>query len=326
MKYVNPNKICGIYCIYNDEYFYVGQSNDIKKRWNSHKNKLKKQVHDNYIMQQVYDKRTTDDPFQYKIICECEEKDLNKLEIKVKNKLCEKYPNKICMNIANCGNRCTWTEEMKKKASKSHKGKKIPKEVRDKISESQRGQNRPSLWKKVVQLDLDGNLIKIWDNLRDAENFTKCSIMYSRKSCKGFQWQKYEDWIKNPKGKVSYITVTKSVYQFSKNKELIKKYNSIQEAADNLKIDRHGIHDVLCGKLKTSGGYLWSYSEECPNVDLSIDRSSRRKSVYQYSQNNELIKIWKSVNDVGEFFNVTSKAVQHWINKGKGKGFIWKRN
>lgn len=155
VKYVNLNKICGIYCIYNEQYFYVGQSNDIKKRWNSHKSKLNRNVHDNYIMQQVYNKKTEEDPFRYKIICECEEKDLDKLEILVRKKLNTKYPQKICMNIANCGGRVTWTDEMKRKASISHKGKKISKEVRDKISKSQRGQNRPSLHKKVVQLDLE---------------------------------------------------------------------------------------------------------------------------------------------------------------------------
>lgn len=32
IKYVNPNKICGIYCIYNEQYFYVGQSNNVKNR------------------------------------------------------------------------------------------------------------------------------------------------------------------------------------------------------------------------------------------------------------------------------------------------------
>ena len=254
--YLELNRICGIYCIYNEEYFYVGQSNNIRSRWNSHRSKLKRGKHDNYIMQQVYDKKTKEDPFQYKIVCECEEKDLDKLEIIVKNKLCEKYPNKICMNIANCGGRHNWTEEMKRKASKSHKGKKIPKEVRDKITKSQTGQKRPSLWKPIVQLDLEGNLIKIWNSVKEAEEFTGCTIMYSRKSCKGYQWQTYEDWKKSPKRKLFYNRF-KSVNQYSKCGEFIKTYKSIQEASNSTGIRHYSISNAINGRLKTAGGFIW---------------------------------------------------------------------
>lgn len=43
IQYINLNKVCGIYCIYNEEYFYVGQSNNIRSRWNSHRSKLKRE-------------------------------------------------------------------------------------------------------------------------------------------------------------------------------------------------------------------------------------------------------------------------------------------
>lgn len=255
-QYWNLNKICGIYCIYNEEYFYVGQSNNIRGRWNNHRSKLKRGKHDNYIMQQIYDKKTTEDPFQYKIICECEEKDLDKLEIIIKNKLCEKYPNKICMNIAQCGGRNNWTDEMKRKASESHKGKKIPKEVRDKITKAQKGQKRPILWKKIVQLDLDGNLIKVWNSVKEAEEFTGCSIMYSRKACKGYQWQPYEEWKKAPKGKVIYNTIT-PINQYEKNGTFIRSYNSIREASNITGIRHSSISNAIHGRLKTAGGFIW---------------------------------------------------------------------
>jgi hypothetical protein len=131
-------------------------------------------------MQQVYDK-FEEDPFRYKIICECDEKDLNKLEIIIKDKLCEKYPYKICMNISACGKRNVWTEEMKQKASISHKGKIFTEEHKKHISEGQKGLKRPSQYIKIVQLDLNGNLIKIWDSLQEAENIYG-KINYNRKS------------------------------------------------------------------------------------------------------------------------------------------------
>lgn len=323
-KYVNPNKICGIYCIYNEQYFYIGQSNDIKKRWNSHRSKLNRNVHVNYIMQQVYNK-FPEDPFAYKIICECEEKNLDKLEIIVKNKLCEKYPEKICMNIANCGRRVSWTDEMKRKASISHKGKIFSEEHKKHISEGQKGIKRPLQYVKIVQLDLNGNLIKIWDSVQEAEN-TYGKINYNRKSSHNYQWQRYEDWKNNPKGAVSYISIEKEIYQFSKNKQLIRKYKSIQEAANILGIDRDGIHKALSGKLKTSGGYLWSYNEHCPDVEL---KTKERKTlpVYQYDLNMNLLNIWKSTKEASLNTGIPESTIRGSINEHKkGKYYIWKRN
>lgn len=260
VKFINPNKICGIYVIYNDMYFYVGQSKNIKNRWNSHRNKLKRKVHDNYIMQQVYDK-FEEDSFRYKIVCECDEKDLDKLEIIIKDKLCEKYPYKICMNISACGKRNTWTEEMKQKASISHKGKIFTEEHKKHISEGQKGLKRPSQYVKIVQLDLNGNLIKIWDSLQEAESIYG-KINYNRKSSHNYQWQQYKDWKDNPKLEVKYNEIKRQIIQFSKDGTFIKKYNSIQEACNELHLDRSSIHKVLSGKLKTCGGYIWKYSDE----------------------------------------------------------------
>lgn len=39
-------------------------------------------------------------------------------------------------------------------------------------------------------------------------------------------------------------------------------FNSIQDAADDCKIDRSGISDVLHGRRKTAGGYHWAFHSE----------------------------------------------------------------
>ena len=50
------NDICGIYCITNSKYFYVGLSKHVKERWNQHKRDLKKGIHKNTFMQREYNK------------------------------------------------------------------------------------------------------------------------------------------------------------------------------------------------------------------------------------------------------------------------------
>lgn len=37
---------------------------------------------------------------------------------------------------------------------------------------------------------------------------------------------------------------------------------SVQDAADDCKIDRSGISDVLHGRRKTAGGYHWAFHSE----------------------------------------------------------------
>lgn len=249
---------CGIYCIYNTKYFYIGLSKNIRKRWNTHRSRLKRGVHDNYIMQQVYNKYNLDDPFKYEIVCLCEPKDLATLEVRVHKEFCEKYSDKISMNIANCGSTCTWTDTMKSKASKSHAGIKFSKSHKKAISEGQKGCVRQKQRIPVVQLDLHGKLIKIWDSPVTVKQELGIRVNLSRKTSGGFQWQKYNEWKTNPKGPVEYNN-TILVYQYSKDGDFIRKYNSIQEAADITGINRCNIGNALSGVQKTAGGFIWKH-------------------------------------------------------------------
>lgn len=249
---------CGIYCISNSKYFYIGLSNNIRNRWCTHRSRLRRGVHDNYIMQQVYNKYNLEDPFKYEIVCLCEPKDLATLEIQTHREYCEKYSDKISMNIANCDSTCNWTDAMRSKASKSHTGMKLSAEHRKAISEGQKGCVRQKQRIPIVQLDLNGELIKVWDSITTAIKELGINVNLNRKSSGGFQWQKYEEWKINPKGPVEYINTT-PVYQYSKNGDFIRKYNSIQEAADTTGIKRCNIGNTLSGKQKTAGGFIWKH-------------------------------------------------------------------
>jgi group I intron endonuclease len=76
----------GIYKILNtiDNKSYYGSSKNIKKRWYDHKNQLRKNKHHNTILQRAWNKYG-EDTFQFKIIEECDEKDLLLIEQKYLN-------------------------------------------------------------------------------------------------------------------------------------------------------------------------------------------------------------------------------------------------
>ena len=86
---------------------------------------------------------------------------------------------------------------MKQKASKSHKGKIFTEEHKKHLSEGQKGLKRLSQRVKIVQLDLKGNVIKIWNSTKEASECTgipestiKGSINEHKKSKKGFIWKR----------------------------------------------------------------------------------------------------------------------------------------
>lgn len=77
-------------------------------------------------------------------------------------------------------------------------------------SEAFKGENNPnyekrgkdnSCSKKIVQLDLQGDLIKIWDSMHEARreghfnvsNISNC-CKGNRKTHKGFKWMYYDEW------------------------------------------------------------------------------------------------------------------------------------
>lgn len=70
----------GIYKItINDYYIYIGQSVDVKSRWNGHLNELKQNKHYNKKMQSVFNKYS--DSIKFEIIEECDERELDDKEI-----------------------------------------------------------------------------------------------------------------------------------------------------------------------------------------------------------------------------------------------------
>jgi predicted GIY-YIG superfamily endonuclease len=68
----------GIYVLKTSKHFYIGLSSDLNKRKSAHLSKLKKNIHPNSRLQNVYNKGYK---IEFEIIQECEIEDLNRLEI-----------------------------------------------------------------------------------------------------------------------------------------------------------------------------------------------------------------------------------------------------
>ena len=94
------------------------------------------------------------------------------------------------------------SEETKIKISQANKGKKVSKETKQKMSENHsnvKGKNNPRA-RKIEQYDLDGNLIKVWDYIKQAsKELSICEISICNcckgkyKTAGGFIWKYYKE-------------------------------------------------------------------------------------------------------------------------------------
>lgn len=324
---MSVEKICGIYCISNSKYFYIGQSVDIYRRWNNHRWELKNNKHKNQIMQNVYNLYTETDPFEYTIIKETIITELNKTEKEFIIEYHYKFPSKRCMNIADPERCYTSNPETRKKISMTMTGKSLSEETKAKMSESRKGQKHKWSRKKMVQLDTYGNLIKVWDSVKDAEQELGIRIHKKNKLCGGFQWQSYEEWLENPKKAVCHKhNITSTVKQYDLQGNLLNIWKSPKDASKGTNTNHGALVSCLNGKNKTAGGFLWSYTYTI-NTDITIDRSKCRKSVKQFELNGTFVKEWNSMQEAAKNLNIKISSIKNCLAKTQKQagGFIWKR-
>lgn len=129
------DKICGIYMIKNtsNNKIYIGQSVNIYKRWEKHKSDLNNNRHDNKHLQNAWNKYG-EDCFDFSIIEECVENELNDREIYY-IQLYYSYNNLYGYNMTFGGDGCVPTDEVRLKMSESAKNRPpISEETRKKHS------------------------------------------------------------------------------------------------------------------------------------------------------------------------------------------------
>jgi hypothetical protein len=159
------------------------------------------------------------------------------------------------------GNKGSW-----KKGNVPHnKGIPCSEETKNKIRNKLTGTTNISSYKPIIQYDLSYNIIKRYKCAKDAIDESNGLFSASKiSSClkgktkhhRGFVW-KYDD--ETIIDKVEINILRKEVVQFDKNKNEIKRYESIKIAADETNIFSTNICACCKGKIKTAGGYIWKY-------------------------------------------------------------------
>lgn len=167
-------------------------------------------------------------------------------------------------------------EETRKKISETLKGNVISESTRRKLSDSMKGKYlgaNSSCAKKIVQYDMQGNLIKIWDSISDAAralklnpaNIAKCcsNIDGYWKTAGGYIWRFFGcELTKEYVDKCNKCKRSRRIVQYSLSNELIYVYEDMTEVELKTGINHSNVSACCNGRRKVAGGFIWKYFEE----------------------------------------------------------------
>lgn len=152
---------------------------------------------------------------------------------------------------------------------------------------------------RVLQFDLDYNLIKIWESMQDASrelgiNSNNISRCCSNKigSYKSFIWVKecdyYDGYLQKYKSRAKCKSNDKAVLQYDFLGNFIAEYISCSEAGKAL--NKGSVSTAANGRDSQLHGFIWIYKEEF-NQDLLNNKLEQVKSCKNYD------KIIKAIRD-----------------------------
>lgn len=172
------------------------------------------------------------------------------------------------------------TDETRKKMSKSSKGKLKSKKHSQNISNGLKGKPKSEIhklhlkksdeWKKKRSESMIGEKNANYGKKLSEEQKKKISETCKKRYAEGKMPQiggmnkgkQHSEIHKKRLSEANKGKHSKSILQFDLKNNFIKKWLSIKEAKETLKI--FGIDKVLAGKYKQSGGFIWRYE----NINL----------------------------------------------------------
>ncbi len=127
--------------------------------------------------------------------------------------------------------------------------------------------------------------------------------------------------------------ITKIISSYDFNGKIIKTYQSITEAAKEIKISDGSIHKCLNNKMKQAAGFIWRYGNEIEIISPFINGKNdgrtnvkNKKSIIQYDLEENKIAEYESIKSAAKTIQIHFSAISAALcgrTKTAG-GFIWK--
>lgn len=186
--------------------------------------------------------------------------------------------------------------------------------------------------KKVYQFDVYGNFIQTFSSAHEASravgiDFSSiCSCCRKEKSnTKNYQWSYIQNDpdIKDISETLKYHN--RKIFQYDKNGNTIKSYNTLKEASELSGIAKSSISNACRGKIKSAGGFLWRYEDNL-NPRNNITFKYHKKKIAQISKSGDFINCFDSLTEAAQKTGINLGNIgQVCANKRKtAGGYIWK--
>lgn len=189
--------------------------------------------------------------------------------------------------------------------------------------------------RKIVMLDLEGNLLKKYDTITECEIETKLDHSRISACCKGkskryknYMFMYLEDY--EEKGSTKYIKPEsarkKAIVQYDLRGNKIREYESVTQASKINNVCRDNISSCLIGKYKSSGGYIWKYKGEKPPRKYAI----RGVMVDQYTEDGKFLNRFQNCREAERELGLKKNAYKVILKNLDKKdkvtyGYKWKR-
>lgn len=322
-------KVAGIYKITNiiNNKVYIGQSNWLKKRIGCHKNKLRKNIHENSHLQTSWNKYGEEN-FIFEIIEICEESLLNEREmywISFYNS--SSKDSGYNKSLGGDGNRgYKHTEETKKKMRENHanfereKNPMYKKSVRDFMTEEEY-----EIWRKNISLSRIGEKNHFYGKHHSEETKEKISRAKREKYIEKKDTRSMG--VVPSETKEKYIE-RQSTTIFSGvvciNNGIL--FTTIKQASEYAGVSRSLISSCCASKARYAGELngeklVWRYKEEYEKIaddkiciQTLIDKANKKlkgKDIYNSTPVRciEDGNIFESAREAGEFYGIDNSSI-----------------
>lgn len=176
---------------------------------------------------------------------------------------------------------------------------------------------------KVRQYNLNGDFIKEWDSISEAEselqinNIGACCSK-KRHIAGNSIWRYASEGLDHVDPREALPGWSRAVYQCDLQGNIIAKYDQMKKTEESSGVKSKGIQECCAGRQQTAGGYIWKYVD--PSYISKYKRDLSKIGAIKvglYNLNWELEVTYESINIAAKAFNKSPITLAKWARKGK---------
>ena len=198
---------------------------------------------------------------------------------------------------------------------------------------------KEKLEKAVCQYNQVGELLQTYSSAAQAAAALTCSPEAIAQACRtspytnGYFWQYLDDTADIKERIENYyqnknLSKKRPVLKFDFNGQLIQKYPSIIEAANEHNCSSENICRACNDYYGSACGFIWQYADDDYDIikriqDINNKPDPRGLVIKQYSLTGEYLNTYNSLTDAAKVVGGSKDAISKAVNKYSSANFFW---